>query len=164
MNTDIYSIQVENEKGQYLDLKAYSDQVLLIVNVASRCGFTPQYAQLQKWYQTYASQRFCILAFPCNQFAGQEPESIDKIQSFAQSCFATSFPIFAKVDVKGPHQAPIYTYLQQNFKKMTIFKNTPWNFTKYLIDRKGRIRYRFWPIVPAWYIEKKIKMLLSEQG
>lgn len=162
MNTDIYSVQVERSNGQSLDLKNYVNQVLLIVNVASRCVFTSQYAQLQKWYQTYQSQGFCILAFPCNQFAGQEPESIDKIQAFAQSCFATSFPIFAKVDVNGPHQAPIYRYLQNHLKKTTFFKNIPWNFTKYLVDRQGQVCYRFWPMVPAWYIEKKIKALLSE--
>lgn len=164
MKTDFYSVQIESSNGQSLDFKTYAGQVLLIVNVASRCGFTSQYAQLQTWYQTYQPQGFTILAFPCNQFAAQEPESIDKIQAFAQSCFATSFPIFAKVDVKGPHQAPIYRHLQKHLKKTIFFKNIPWNFTKYLVDRHGQVRYRFWPVVPAWYIEKKIKMLLSEQG
>lgn len=164
MNQDFYHIQVKNSSGHLMDLQAYRGQVLLIVNVASRCGFTSQYATLQHWYHHYQSQGFAVLAFPCNQFAGQEPDDIDKIEARAKSCFAVSFPIFDKIDVKGEQQAPIYQYLGKHFKKCTLVKNIPWNFTKYLVDRNGKIRYRFWPIVPGWYVERKIKKLLSEQG
>ena len=102
-----------------------------------------------------------MLAFPCNQFAKQEPGSNEQIQSFAKSCFATTFPIFAKVDVNGKHQAPLYQYLQKHLKQKLWFKNIPWNFTKYLVNRNGEVLYRFWPIMPAWYVEKKILMMLK---
>jgi glutathione peroxidase len=160
MKKEIYDISVVDAKGNSQTLNDYRDKVMLVVNVASRCGFTRQYATLERWYRQYQAKGLEILAFPCNQFAGQEPEDNAKIQEFAKSCFATTFPIFAKVEVNGSQQAPIYQYLQTHLEKKLFFKNIPWNFTKYLVNRKGQVVYRFWPIVPKWYVEKKIQQLL----
>lgn len=161
MAKDIYSIMVLDAQGHSKTLADYQNKVLLIVNVASRCGFTKQYAVLEKWYRKYQIQGLEILAFPCNQFASQEPEDNLKIQEFAKSCFATTFPIFAKIDVNGKDQAPIYRYLQNHLQKKVFFKKIPWNFTKYLVNQKGEVLSRFWPITPAWYIEKKIQALFK---
>lgn len=156
----IYDIPVVDINGQTIDLKPHHDKVVLVVNVASRCGFTRQYPQLETWYRKYQAQGFVVLGFPCNQFANQEPEENSKIKQFAQSCFSVTFPMFAKVDVNGQHQAPIYAYLQQHLLKWCFPKRVPWNFTKYLINRKGEVCHRFSPIVPSWWIEKRIQSLL----
>ena len=161
MKKTIYDIEVQNALGHLHNLEAYQGKVLLIVNVASRCGFTKQYATLEQWYRKYQAKGLEVLAFPCNQFAKQEPDSNEQIQSFAKSCFATTFPIFAKVEVNGQHQAPLYQYLQTHLKQKLWWKNIPWNFTKYLVNQKGEVLYRFWPIVPSWYLEKKIQQLLT---
>ena len=136
---------------------------MLIVNVASRCGFTPQYKQLESWYRQYQSQGFVVLGFPCNQFAGQEPENNQKIKAFAQSCFAVTFPLFAKIDVNGEHKAPIYAFLQKNLKETCFLKRIPWNFTKYLVSRNGEVCARFWPIAPRWWVEKHIQKMLKKE-
>lgn len=156
MKNSIYQVKVQNARGDLQDLRAYQGKVLLIVNVASRCGFTRQYATLEKWYRQYQAKGLEILAFPCNQFAQQEPDGNEEIQRFAQSCFSTSFPVFAKIAVNGAYQAPIYQYLQKHLKQKVMFKNIPWNFTKYLVSQNGDVLYRFWPIIPSWYIKKRI--------
>ena len=161
MTESIYNVPIENMNGKLSTLTDYHGQVLLIVNVASRCGFTSQYHQLETWYRKYKESGFIVLGFPCNQFAQQEPEDNLKIKEFAKGCFAVTFPLFAKINVNGVHQAPIYRYLKQYLKSWCIWKNVPWNFTKYLVNRKGEVCYRFWPIVPAWWVEKRIQKLLN---
>jgi glutathione peroxidase len=158
----IYDIPIQDLEGNTTNLNAYRGQVMMIVNVASRCGFTPQYKQLELWYRQYQSQGFVVLGFPCNQFAGQEPENNQKIKAFAQSCFAVTFPLFAKIDVNGEHKAPIYVFLQAHLKNC-FFKRIPWNFTKYLVNRKGEVCARFWPIAPRWWVEKRIQDVLKKE-
>jgi glutathione peroxidase len=159
----IYDIPTQDIKGNTTNLDAYRGQVMLIVNVASRCGFTSQYKQLEKWYRQYQRHGFVVLGFPCNQFAGQEPEENANIYKFAQSCFAVTFPLFAKVDVNGEHKAPIYRFLQKNFKEKCFLKRIPWNFTKFLVNRQGEVCARFWPIAPRWWVEKCIQRMLEKE-
>ena len=156
----IYQVEVKDAKGELTTLAAYQGKVLLMVNVASKCGFTSQYGYLEKLYQIYQAQGLEILAFPCNQFAKQEPEDMPNILKFAKSCFRVSFPIFAKLEVKGPNQAPIYRYLTTHLKQHVLLPLIPWNFTKFLVDRKGRVVLRILPIAPKWYIERWIKRCL----
>jgi glutathione peroxidase len=163
MTESIYKVPIETMHGELTTLIDYHGQVMLIVNVASRCGFTSQYHQLESWYRKYKESGFIVLGFPCNQFAQQEPDDNSKIKEFAKACFAVTFPLFAKVNVNGINQAPIYRYLKQYSKSWYIWKNIPWNFTKYLINRKGEVCYRFWPIVPRWWVEKRIHKLLNQE-
>lgn len=152
----IYDIDVETMQGQQTNLVNYKGQVMLIVNVASRCGFTKQYAKLEQLYRQYKEKGLVVLGFPCNQFAHQEPGSNQEIADFAISCFAVSFPMFAKLNVKGPNQAPLYRYLMVQLKG----KGIPWNFSKVLVNRDGKVVARYWPFIPMYFIEKKIKTLL----
>lgn len=158
--SSIYEIPVEQMNGNTTTLKSYQGTVMLIVNVASRCGFTPQYAELEKLYRDYKDRGFSLLAFPCNQFLHQEPGSHEEIKAFADSCFHISFPLFAKIDVRGTKQAPIYQYLQQNLAKRPL-KFIPWNFTKILIDRQGQVLKQFLPITSFKKIRQQIEALLA---
>ena len=152
----IYEIEVDTIDGKKTKLASYKGQVMLIVNVASRCGFTKQYTKLEQIYRRFKDKGLVVLGFPCNQFAHQEPGSNQEVADFAQSCFAVSFPIFAKLDVKGPHQSALYAYLMTQLKGRSI----PWNFSKILVGRDGEVIARYWPIIPMYFIEKKIKTLL----
>jgi glutathione peroxidase len=155
---NIYDIEVETIDGKSKYLADYKGQVLLIVNVASRCGFTKQYAKLEQLYRQYKEQGLVVLGFPCNQFANQEPGDNQQIRSFATSCFAVSFPMFAKIDVKGRHQSALYAFLEQQLAKKFL---VPWNFSKILVNRDGQIMTRYWPFVPMRLVERRIKKLLS---
>jgi glutathione peroxidase len=152
---DIYHLPVLDIHGNERTLVNFQNKVLLIVNVASRCGFKYQYQHLEKWFRQYQSQGLVILGFPCNQFAGQEPEDNKKVLAFTQSCFAVSFPMFAKIDVKGPKQAPLYRFLTKHRRII------PWNFTKFLVSREGKVLHCFWPIVPMCYVHYKMKQALK---
>jgi glutathione peroxidase len=140
----LYDIPLVAIDGKPTTLAPYKGKVLLIVNVASRCGFTPQYAELEKLYQEYQHRGFSVLGFPCNQFLHQEPGSNQDIQQFAESCFRVTFPLFAKLDVKGANQSPLYAYLKKHIEKRP-FKFIPWNFTKILVTPDGRILRRYLP-------------------
>lgn len=142
--TSIYDIPIKNIDGSYTDLKNYQGQVLLIVNVASRCGFTAQYHTLEVLYQDYKNKGLQILGFPCNQFLHQEPGTNEEIQLFAKNSYNVSFPLFAKIDVKGKAQTPLYEYIFKNIKKRPI-KFIPWNFTKILIGKNGDVIKQYWP-------------------
>jgi glutathione peroxidase len=157
----IYDIPIMTIQNNVTHLNAYKGQVMLIVNVASRCGFTQQYYQLEHWYQKFKKDGFVVLGFPCNQFANQEPEDSETISAFAESCFRVTFPLYAKVDVNGKNKAAIYSFLQKNLKQWCIWKSIPWNFTKFLINKHGEVCYRFWPITPRWWVEKRILELLN---
>lgn len=157
---NIYDIEVKTIKGENKRLADYKGQVMLIVNVASRCGFTTQYAKLEQLYRQYKDQGLVILGFPCNQFANQEPDDNLQIMSFATSCYAVSFPMFAKIDVKGKQQSALYQYLNTQLNKKLIWKNIPWNFTKILVNQEGDVIHRFWPFMPISLVEKKIKKTL----
>ena len=138
--SSIYDYVVKNQAGEDVSLSQYKGQVLLIVNTATGCGFTPQYTALQKLYDTYKDQGFVILDFPCNQFFGQAPGSDEEIHSFCTLKYNVSFPQFHKIDVNGKKQDPLYTFLKEQ-KKGRI----KWNFTKFLVSRTGEVVGRFGP-------------------
>ncbi len=157
----IYHVPVTQADGEPTTLSPYQGKVLLVVNVASRCGFTPQYKTLEALHRKYETQGFSVLGFPCNQFGGQEPGTNAEIKAFASSCFRITFPLFAKIDVKGPSQCPLYRYLQTHLeKKAWIF--IPWNFTKILVDGKGHVVRRFLPFTSMKTVERAIEKALKE--
>ncbi len=157
----LYNIPLVNIDGTPTSLNPYKGKVLLIVNVASRCGFTPQYTELEKLYQDYKDQGFEVLAFPCDQFLHQEPGSNQEIKQFAESCFRVTFPLFAKLDVKGNNQSRLYAYLKENIEKRP-FKFIPWNFTKILVSPQGRVICRFLPTTSFKKIRQDIEHLLPK--
>ena len=155
----LYDYKVKDAEGQEVVMKEYEGKVLLIVNTATGCGFTPQYDGLQELYQKYRDQGFEILDFPCNQFGHQAPGSAEEIKSFCSINFGTEFRQFAKIDVNGDNEEPLYGYLKSQ-KGGVIGKNIKWNFTKFLVDRKGDVIGRFAPNVTPEKLEGDIKKLL----
>ena len=155
----LYDIPVSTIHGETTTLRTYQGKVMLIVNVASRCGFTSQYAELEALYQDFQGHGFVVLGFPCDQFMHQEPGSNAEIKAFAESCFRVTFPLFAKVDVKGEGQSPLYAYLAKHIEKRPI-KFIPWNFTKILVDAQGRVLQRYLPITSFKTIRKAVENLL----
>ncbi|MCL6452949.1 MAG: glutathione peroxidase [Alicyclobacillus sp.] len=141
----VYDFSVETADGRTQSLSAYTGKVLLIVNTASRCGFTPQYAGLQALYEKHRDEGFAVLGFPCNQFGGQEPGSNDEIQTFCHSKYHVTFPVFAKIDVNGDGAHPLYKYLKEQEPGVLGTEAIKWNFTKFLVDREGRVVKRFAP-------------------
>ena len=127
-HNELYDIPLTTIDGKTTSLSPYHGQVMLIVNVASRCGFTPQYAELEALHQDYQHRGLVVLGFPCNQFLHQEPDTNEAIKTFAESCFRVTFPLFAKIDVKGAKQSPLYAWLRKHLKKRPL-KFIPWNFT-----------------------------------
>ncbi len=138
-NMSVYSFKVEDSKGGLVDLSTYKGKTLLIVNVASKCGFTKQYTPLEALYEKYKDQGLVILGFPCNQFAGQEPGTNEEIQEFCQLKFNIKFPVFGKIAVNGKQAHPLYVYL----KNQTGGSAISWNFNKFLIDKNGAIVKRY---------------------
>lgn len=145
MTTTIYNFQVKQMNGEMKSLKEYKGKVLLIVNTASKCGFTPQYEDLQGLYERYHDKGFEILAFPCNQFLNQEPGTDEEIQSFCQLIYGVTFEVFSKIDVNGEQADPLFVYLADNARGALGTKAIKWNFTKFLIDRDGHVINRFSP-------------------
>ncbi|WP_231741901.1 glutathione peroxidase [Stieleria varia] len=137
--------KAKNIDGKEVDLEDYEGKVVLIVNTASKCGLTPQYAGLQKMYEKYEDKGFVILGFPCNQFGRQEPGSANDIKEFCSSNYSVTFPMFDKVDVNGDEAAPIYKYLTSKDVKPKGKGTVTWNFEKFLIDREGNLIARFEP-------------------
>jgi glutathione peroxidase len=159
----IYDILITNAKGQEQSLADYKGRVLLIVNTASKCGFTPQYAELQELYAKWHDQGLDILAFPCDQFAHQEPGTNEEIQQFCQMNYGVTFPVNAKIDVNGINAHPLFTYLRSS-KKSFLGDSIKWNFTKFLVDRKGEVTGRFEPVVKPGEMAKDIQKLLDEEA
>ena len=149
--------------GKPSALKPIRGQVLLIVNVASRCGFTPQYADLEALYRKYRAQGFAVLGFPCDQFAHQEPGNEEEIKSFCKLNYDVTFPLFAKIKVNGRSTHPLYRYLKSSRRGILFTKAIKWNFTKFLIDRQGTVVRRYAPNVTVDQIEKDVLPLLAEQ-
>ena len=131
--------------GQTQDLSDYQGKVLLIVNTASKCGFTPQYTGLETLHQTYGERGFSVLAFPCNQFGGQEPGSEEEIQSFCDLNYQTSFPLFSKIEVNGAASHPLYAHLKEQAPGVLGSKRIKWNFTKFLVNQQGDVVKRYAP-------------------
>jgi glutathione peroxidase len=157
---EIYAIEAETIDGRNIAMSEYEGRVLLIVNTASKCGFTPQYAGLERLYGKYRDRGFVVLGFPCNQFVGQEPGDGAEIASFCSLNYGVTFPLFAKIDVNGPNQHPLFRLLKR--KKSGLFgsKSIKWNFTKFLVDRKGNVVKRYGPAVQPEKIEADILKLL----
>lgn len=157
----IYDFSVKDPKGNDISLADYKGKVLLIVNTATGCGFTPQYEGLEKLYKEYHSQGFEILDFPCNQFLNQAPGTDEEISGFCTLNYDTTFPRFKKIDVNGDAAIPLYKWLKEQ-KKGILGNAIKWNFTKFLIDREGRVVKRYSPTTPPSKIEGEIKKLLKE--
>lgn len=156
---DIYDFTVKNSKGEVVSLSEFKGKVLLIVNTATGCGFTPQYEGLEKLYKEYKDKGFEVLDFPCNQFLNQAPGSDEEISNFCTLKYDTTFPRFKKVDVNGKDAAPLFTWLKK--QKGGLFGSAiKWNFTKFLVDRNGKVVGRYAPVTPPKEIEGKIKELL----
>lgn len=145
MTASIYDFSARLADGTTVGLDQYRGQVLLIVNTASQCGFTPQYAGLESLQRQFHTQGFNVLAFPCNQFGAQEPGSDEQIVTFCQTNYDVSFPIFAKIDVNGDNAHPLYQFLKRQAKGVLGSEAIKWNFTKFLIDRQGNIVGRYAP-------------------
>ncbi len=155
----LYDFSVKNRAQKDVSLDSYAGKVLLIVNTATACGFTPQYTGLQKLYETYRDKGFEILDFPCNQFANQAPESDEEIHDFCTGRFGVTFDQFAKVDVNGEGEAPVFAWLKK--RKGGLFGSSiKWNFTKFLVDREGRVVARFAPTVTPEKIEASVAKLI----
>ena len=179
----VYDFKVKDRNGNEVTLSDYKEKVLLIVNTATQCGFTPQYSALQEMYDRYNGEGLVILDFPCNQFGNQAPGTDDEIHTFCESNYGVTFPSFSKLEVNGENEHPLYTYLksQKGFQgfdehhRLTPvldeklsevdpnYKNDPsikWNFTKFLIDRKGNIISRFEPTEDMFIVSNRVKELL----
>ena len=145
--------------GEEVPLKRFEGQVLLIVNTASGCGFTPQYKGLEALQRQFAPRGFSVLGFPCNQFGGQEPGDARQIEQFCSTNYAVSFPMFAKIDVNGSNAHPLYQYLK-NAKAGLLGSSIKWNFTKFLLDRSGKVVARHAPTTKPEGLTKEIEALL----
>lgn len=156
----IYDLEVKTIDGQVVKMSQYKDQVLLIVNVASKCGFTPQYEGLEKLYEKYKQKGFVVLGFPCNQFMNQEPETDNEIKEFCTLTYGVTFPMFSKIDVNGDNAHPLYKFLKQKATGFLGIDSIKWNFTKFLINKKGEVVDRFSPSTTPDELEKDIQKLL----
>jgi glutathione peroxidase len=158
--TNIYDIDVETIDGKPTSLAPYKGKVMLIVNVASKCGFTPQYEGLEELYRTYKDRGLVILGFPCNQFGGQEPGSEEQIMDFCRLNYGVTFPMFAKIEVNGGNTHPLYVHLKKEQPGILGSEVIKWNFTKFLVDREGRVVHRFSSSSKPASLVKKIESLL----
>ena len=159
--TSIYQFEAELLDGKNKSFADYEGKVLLIVNTASKCGFTPQFSGLEKLYEKYKDQGFEVLGFPCNQFGGQDPGSNEQIGAYCQKNYGVNFPMFAKVDVKGPEAHILFRYLTNNSKGI-LGNGIKWNFTKFLIGRDGKILNRFAPTTKPEDLESEVAAALSQ--
>lgn len=158
----VYDFSAKTITGEEKSLKDYKGKALLIVNVASKCGFTPQYKGLQEVYDKYKDQGLEILGFPCNQFGGQEPGTEADITSFCELNYGVNFPMFAKVDVIGDKAHPLYTYMTEQAPGLLGMKAVKWNFTKFLIGKDGKVVGRFAPQTKPVDLEVEIEKVLGE--
>lgn len=158
--TTVYDFDCPMPSGEQRSLEEYSGKVLLIVNTASKCGFTPQFAGLEELYKKYRERGLVILGFPCNQFGKQDPGGNDEIQEFCQLNYGVSFPMFAKIEVNGSGTEPLFSHLKEQAPGLGTNK-IKWNFTKFLVDRDGKVLRRYAPITKPESIEKDLQELLG---
>lgn len=156
----VYDFEAQTITGQAVKLDQYRGQVLLIVNTASKCGFTPQFEGLEKLWQSHGPKGLAVLGFPCNQFGGQDPGANDEIASFCQLNYGVSFPMMAKVDVNGAQAHPLYQWLVKEAPGILGTKAIKWNFTKFLVGRDGKVVRRYAPTDKPEAIAKDIEALL----
>ena len=158
--TTIADFTVTTNRGEELDLASKQGKVLLVVNTASKCGFTPQYNGLEQLYQAYKERGFEVLGFPCNQFGAQEPGNADEIAEFCKVNFGVTFPLMAKIEVNGPDASPLFDWMKTEKKGLMGSTSIKWNFTKFLINRDGRVVKRYGPQDAPAAIAKDIEKLL----
>jgi glutathione peroxidase len=160
MTQSIYDFMVTDIDGNEVSLSDYKDRVLLIVNTASKCGFTKQYHSLEELYRRYKAQGFTILGFPCNQFANQEPGDMTEIKQFCNLTYQVDFPMFSKIEVNGENTHPLYTYLKQQAPGLLGIQAIKWNFTKFLLNKSGNVIKRYAPATDPLKISGAIEKLL----
>lgn len=160
MPQSLHDFKVRNALGKEIDLKDFAGKAVLVVNVASKCGFTPQYGGLESLYQKYKEQGLEIIGFPCNQFGEQEPGSNEEIQQFCKTNYGVTFPILAKVDVNGRESAPVYEFLKSSAPGILGTEAIKWNFTKFLIGKDGKVLKRFAPQTQPTEISSEIEKAL----
>jgi glutathione peroxidase len=158
--SEFHHFQARSLRGEQVELSRYAGQVALVVNTASKCGFTPQYAGLESLYRRYADQGFVVLGFPCNQFGNQEPGDADAIEGGCLINYGVSFPMFEKVDVKGPSAHPLFKWLTTQLSGY-VGRPIKWNFTKFLIGRDGQPLRRYAPITRPAKIERYLRETLG---
>lgn len=156
----LYDIEAKTIDGATASLRDFEGKTLLIVNVASKCGFTPQYAGLEALYKKYADKGLVVLGFPCNQFGAQEPGSESDIQSFCSTTYGVSFPMFAKIEVNGENAHPLYRFLKREAPGILGSEAIKWNFTKFLVDKTGKVVRRYAPTETPQSLEKDIEAIL----
>lgn len=160
MDAQLKDIDVERLAGGSTTMGEYAGKVLLIVNTASQCGFTPHYAGLEQLYEKYRDRGLVVLGFPCNQFGTQEPGDAAEIAAFCETNYGVSFPMFAKIEVNGDHAHPLYAWLKTHAKGVLGTEAIKWNFTKFLVDRSGTQVERYAPMTPPEAIADDIEALL----
>ena len=158
--TSLYDITVDDLSGKPVKLSRYKGKVLLVVNTASECGFTPQYQGLEALYEKLHGEGLEILGFPCNQFGGQEPGTEKEIAAFCEKNYGVTFPMFAKIDVNGANASPLYRHLKAEKKGVLGSEAIKWNFTKFLVDRDGRVVERYAPQAEPKDLEADVRKLL----
>ncbi|MEQ6289300.1 glutathione peroxidase [Vogesella sp. GCM10023246] len=156
----LYQYPLHGLNGQDINLADFQDKVLLLVNTASACGFTPQYAELEQLHRQFADEGLVVIGFPCNQFGAQEPGSAAEIGAFCQKNYGVSFLLSEKIDVNGPQAHPLWQYLKQQQAGVLGSRNIKWNFTKFLVDRHGRVVGRYGSITKPQALAEHIKALL----
>lgn len=161
MSASIYGFTVARLSGEEMSLDAYRGKVLLIVNTASRCGLTPQYAGLEALWQRFRERGLVVLGFPCNQFGAQEPGEAAEIAEFCTTNYGVSFPMFAKIEVNGPHTHPLYAHLKSAEPGVLGTEAIKWNFTKFLVDRSGAVVRRYAPTTTPEQIADDIEAALG---
>lgn len=156
----VYDFSATSLSGDEIPLKQYAGKVLLIVNTASKCGFTPQYSGLEALQEKYGARGFEVLGFPCNQFAGQEPGNAEEIKNFCSLNYNVTFPLFAKVAVNGQEAHPLFRFLKSAKRGLLGSQSIKWNFTKFLVDRNGTVVERYGPTTKPEAIQSRIESLL----
>lgn len=162
MTTSFYDLECKDKKGESFKFDQLKGKVVLIVNVASKCGFTPQYKELEELYKKYQDKGFVILGFPCNQFGKQEPGSDEQITGFCQLNYGVTFPIMKKIDVNGSNADSVYNYLKSQKAGLLGFKGIKWNFEKFLVDSNGKVVQRFSSLTKPSSLDQEIQSLLSK--
>ncbi len=158
--TTVYDFSATSLSGEEIPLKKFQGKVLLIVNTASKCGFTPQYSGLEELHKKYTARGFEVLAFPCNQFAGQEPGDAEEIKNFCSLNYNVTFPLFGKVDVNGKGAHPLFGFLKRAKRGLLGSESVKWNFTKFLVDRNGKVVGRYAPLTKPEELQTRIEPLL----
>ena len=162
MTTSFYDLECKDKKGESFKFDQLKGKVVLIVNVASKCGFTPQYKELEELYKKYQDKGFVILGLPCNQFGKQEPGSDEQITEFCQLNYGVTFPIMKKIDVNGSNADSVYNYLKSQKAGLLGFKGIKWNFEKFLVDSNGKVVQRFSSLTKPSSLDQEIQSLLSK--